>query len=213
MGSGIYHRYRPLFFGYQQARQTSFPGVTGIYSVSVLYTFFAYPLARYKHFVLYISWVDLASALDQDRLWLLDCIRWRIVAVQLSTWFCPRSRVWVSNFDSRKATCHSLLQYYRYLAIFKLMWLNHSCIQVIRTKGTSQYSWVPFSSSGHSRTLIRQARQRRAFRGRAFRVANNSSLATNNIVPHLDTSNSPTHTGSLLTARIMAGNMLKGEPL
>jgi hypothetical protein len=190
MGSGIYHRYRPLFFGYQQARQTSFPGVTGIYSVSVLYTFFAYPLARYKHFVLYISWVDLASALDQDR-----------------------SRVWVSNFDSRKATCHSLLQYYRYLAIFKLMWLNHSCIQVIRTKGTSQYSWVPFSSSGHSRTLIRQARQRRASPGRAFRVANNSSPATNNIVPHLDTSNSPTHTGSLLTARIMAGNMLKGEPL
>jgi len=64
MGSGIYHYYRPLFFGHQQARQTSFFGVTGIYNVSVLYTFFAYPLVRCKHFVSYVSGVDLASALE-----------------------------------------------------------------------------------------------------------------------------------------------------
>lgn len=71
MGSGIYHRYLSLFFGYQQARQTSFSGVIGIYSFSVLYTFFAYPLARCKHFVSYVSEVELASALDQEGFLLL----------------------------------------------------------------------------------------------------------------------------------------------
>jgi hypothetical protein len=51
------------------------------------------------------------------------------------------------------------------------------------------------------------------FPGRAFRVANNSSPATNNVVPHLNTWDSPTHPSYTFVAHAMAGNMLKGEPL
>lgn len=98
----------------------------------------------------------------------------------------------MNKFHSRKTTCRSLLQYYRYFAMFKIVWSNHSCSHMRRTQRASQYSCVRISflwPPGHSRTLIRQGRQRRALPGRAFRVVNNSVPTTNNAAPHLDNPN------------------------
>jgi hypothetical protein len=45
------------------SKRASRSGVTGIHSVSVLYIFFAYPLARCKHFLSYVLGVETGFSL------------------------------------------------------------------------------------------------------------------------------------------------------